>query len=52
MCSEVQVPDVKGCMVSNAHPELREWCDAHPSPSLFQVPAGWLAGRLCSAWVS
>ena len=31
------VPDVRGCMVSNAHPELRQWCDAHASPNLFQV---------------
>ena len=31
------VPGVRGCMVVNAHPELRAWCDAHPSPSLFQV---------------
>jgi sucrose-6-phosphatase len=23
------VPGVRGCMVANAHPELREWCDAH-----------------------
>ena len=38
-----QVPDVKGCMVANAHPELKEWCDAHPSPSLFQVRSKCLA---------
>ena len=38
-CLRLQVPDVKGCMVANAHPELKEWCDAHPSPSLFQVSA-------------
>ena len=31
------VPGVRGCMVVNAHPELRAWCDAHPLPSLFQV---------------
>ena len=31
------VPGVRGCMVSNAHPELKQWCDAHASPSLFQV---------------
>ena len=37
LCMRWQVPDVKGCMVANAHPELKEWCDAHPSPSLFQV---------------
>ena len=33
------VPRVKGCMVANAHPELREWCDAHASPNIFQVSA-------------
>ena len=33
----LQVPNAKGCMVANAHPELKEWCDAHPSPDLFQV---------------
>ena len=31
------VPHVRGCMVVNAHPELKKWCDAHPSPNLFQV---------------
>lgn len=31
------VPGVRGCMVVNAHPELRKWCDAHAAPSLFQV---------------
>lgn len=31
------VPDVRGCMVVNAHPELKKWCDAHPSSNLFQV---------------
>jgi len=31
------VPGVRGCMVVNAHPELKKWCDAHPSPNLFQV---------------
>ena len=30
---------VRGCMVVNAHPELRAWCDAHPSPNVFQVRA-------------
>lgn len=31
------VPGVRGCMVANAHPELKKWCHAHPSPNLFQV---------------
>ena len=31
------VPGVRGCMVSNAHAELRDWCGAHASPSIFQV---------------
>ena len=31
------VPGVRGCMVSNAHPELRKWCDAHKSPNLYKV---------------
>ncbi|KAA6424811.1 MAG: sucrose phosphate phosphatase [Trebouxia sp. A1-2] len=31
------VPGVRGCMVVNAHPELKKWCDAHPSPNLFQA---------------
>jgi phosphoserine phosphatase len=31
------VPGVRGCMVVNAHPELRKWCDAHRSPTLFQA---------------
>ena len=31
------VPGVRGCMVVNAHPELKKWCDAHASPNLFQV---------------
>ncbi len=31
------VPGVRGCQVVNAHPELKKWCDAHPSSSLFQV---------------
>ena len=33
------VPGVRGCMVLNAHPELKKWCDAHPSSNLFQVLA-------------
>ena len=32
-----QVPEVRGTMVSNAHPELREWVDAHPSERIFKV---------------
>ena len=31
------VPGVRGCMVVNAHQELKQWCDAHPSPDLFQA---------------
>lgn len=34
------VPGVYGCMVANAHPELRQWCDEHPSERLFQVDCG------------
>ena len=37
------VPGVRGCMVANAHPELREYCDAHASDNIFQVPAVLLA---------
>jgi Sucrose-6F-phosphate phosphohydrolase len=32
------VPSVRGCMVVNAHPELRKYCEAHASDSIFQVP--------------
>ena len=35
----LQVPGVKGTMVSNAHPELRQWVEANPSPNIFQVLA-------------
>lgn len=31
------VPNVRGCMVSNAHPELRKYCEEHASPSIFQA---------------
>lgn len=31
------VPGVRGCMVANAHPELRTFCDEHASDNLFQV---------------
>ncbi len=31
------VPGVRGCMVSNAHPELRKYCEQNASPSIFQV---------------
>ena len=42
------VPGVRGCMVVNAHPELRAWCDAHPSPSLFQAsPASVIFNAMC-----
>lgn len=33
------VEGVRGCMVANAHPELRAYCDEHASPSVFQVRA-------------
>lgn len=32
------VPGVRGCMVVNAHPELRKYCEAHASENIFQVP--------------
>lgn len=32
-----QVPGVMGTMVSNAHPELREWVEKHPSDKIFKV---------------
>lgn len=32
-----QVPGVRGTMVANAHPELREWIDQNPSPNIFKV---------------
>jgi hydroxymethylpyrimidine pyrophosphatase-like HAD family hydrolase len=31
------VPGVRGCMVVNAHPELREWCQAHANPNIFEA---------------
>lgn len=31
------VPGVRGCMVVNAHPELRKYCEQHASPNIFQV---------------
>lgn len=31
------VPNARGCMVSNAHLELKRWCDSHASPNLYQV---------------
>lgn len=31
------VPGVHGCMVANAHPELRAWCAEHAGPKLFQA---------------
>ena len=34
-----EVPGVRGTMVSNAHPELREWVIAHPSDKIFKVRA-------------
>ena len=41
------VPGVKGTMVANAHPELREWCEAHASDNIFQAREPlpiWLQG--------
>lgn len=32
-----EVPNVMGTMVSNAHAELREWVEAHPSPNIFMA---------------
>lgn len=40
------VPNVRGCMVSNAHPELRKYCEDHASPSIFQV-MHWLCHQRC-----
>jgi sucrose-6F-phosphate phosphohydrolase len=31
------VPGVRGCMVVNAHPELRKYCEAHASDNIFQA---------------
>lgn len=31
------VPGVRGCMVVNAHDELKDWCNSHASPDIFQV---------------
>ena len=42
------VPGVRGCMVANAHPELKKWCDAHPSPNLFQVHSPSLHPSHCT----
>lgn len=32
-----EVPGVRGTMVANAHPELRQWVDEHPSPLILKV---------------
>lgn len=32
-----EVPGVRGTMVSNAHSELREWVEGHPSDKIFKV---------------
>ena len=32
-----EVPGARGTMVSNAHPELREWVAANPSDKIFKV---------------
>ena len=48
------VPGVRGCMVVNAHPELKQWCDAHASPDLFQVreiPLHILQGIIFTEWI-
>lgn len=44
-----QVPGVMGTMVSNAHPELREWVESHPSDKIFKVPrtAAQLMPKAC-----
>lgn len=43
------VPGVRGCMVVNAHDELKDWCNAHASPQIFQVR--WpLAGFVPTYW--
>eukprot|EP00891_Asterochloris_glomerata_P006266 jgi/Astpho2/6266/fgenesh1_pm.00088_%23_25_t len=39
------VPGVRGCMVSNAHPELKKWYDAHKSPNLYK------ASRRCAGGI-
>eukprot|EP00884_Botryococcus_braunii_P008077 jgi/Botrbrau1/17270/Bobra.0015s0028.1 len=39
------VPGVRGCMVSNAHSELKHWCDQHASPT-FSRPANGQRGAL------
>lgn len=39
------VPGVRGCMVSNAHSELKRWCDDHASPNIFQVSPGLASAR-------
>ena len=48
------VPGVRGCMVQNAHPELKKWCDEHKSPNLFQVKFvdHIVCVRLCCAEVA
>jgi len=38
-----QVPGVRGTMVSNAHPELRQWVEANQSPNIFQVHVALLS---------
>ncbi len=34
------VPGVRGCMVANAHPELKKYCDDNASDSIFQARRG------------
>lgn len=42
------VEGVYGCMVANAHAELREWCEAHASDTLFKATANG-PGGICQA---
>ncbi|CAD7699281.1 unnamed protein product [Ostreobium quekettii] len=39
-----EVDGVRSCVVSNAHTEVREWCDAHKTPSIFQATKRCAAG--------
>jgi len=41
-----QVPGVRGTMVSNAHPELRQWVEANQSPNIFQASKRCAGGIL------
>lgn len=41
------VAGVRGCMVSNAHPELRKYCDEHASDNIFQACTPPSSQRAC-----